>query len=161
MRGVANARKVFDEMPLKSLVLWTGMVTAYVKCGEVGKARALFDEMVERDVLCWNVKYGKAMEVLSLFRRILGEKMSHPDEVTYCFALIDMYGKCGSLGDARVVFDKLKNKDVIAYNSMITCYAMHGQCQEALQLFAKKLCSFLAICVGCIQHLQAFPLLEF
>ncbi|GKG39383.1 pentatricopeptide repeat-containing protein ELI1, chloroplastic, partial [Tanacetum coccineum] len=80
---VANARKVFDEMPEKSLVLWTGMVTAYVKCGEVGKARALFDEMV----LCWNVmiggyvKYGKAMEVLSLFRRILGEKMSHPDEV--------------------------------------------------------------------------------
>ncbi|GKC84731.1 pentatricopeptide repeat-containing protein ELI1, chloroplastic, partial [Tanacetum coccineum] len=51
-------------------------------------------------------------------------------------ALIDMYGKCGSLGDARVVFDKLKNKDVIAYNSMITCYAMHGQCQEALQLFS-------------------------
>ncbi|GJV89472.1 pentatricopeptide repeat-containing protein ELI1, chloroplastic [Tanacetum coccineum] len=135
---------MFDEMPEKSLVLWTGMVTAYVKCGEVGKARALFDEMV----LCWNVmiggyvKYGKAMEVLSLFRRILGEKMSHPDEVTLvtvlsaCTALIDMYGKCGSLEDARVVFDKLKNKDVIAYNSMITCYAMHGHCQEALQLFS-------------------------
>ncbi|GJT20621.1 hypothetical protein Tco_0890558 [Tanacetum coccineum] len=33
---------------------------------------------------------------------------------------LPLMGKCGSLGDARVVFDKLKNKDVIAYNSMIT-----------------------------------------
>lgn len=50
-------------------------------------------------------------------------------------ALVDMYSKCGSLKDARMVFDGMKFKDVVAWNSMIVGYAMHGFSREVLDLF--------------------------
>ncbi|KAL2453518.1 Pentatricopeptide repeat-containing protein ELI1 [Abeliophyllum distichum] len=50
-------------------------------------------------------------------------------------ALVDMYCKCGSLEDARMVFDGIKDKDSVAFNAMIVGYAIHGFSQEALELF--------------------------
>ncbi|XP_020254021.1 pentatricopeptide repeat-containing protein At4g22760-like [Asparagus officinalis] len=37
-----------------------------------------------------------------------------------------MYYKCGSLKDVCLVFDKMPEKDVVAWNSMIAGHAMHG-----------------------------------
>ena len=34
-------------------------------------------------------------------------------------ALVNMYSKCGSLGDARLVFDKMGKRDVISWNALI------------------------------------------
>lgn len=49
--------------------------------------------------------------------------------------LIDMYAKCGHLHAARKVFDRLLTLDVVTWSALITRYAQHGLCQEALQLF--------------------------
>ncbi|GER50274.1 pentatricopeptide repeat-containing protein [Striga asiatica] len=38
---------------LSSLVLSSSLVDAYAKCGELGFARRLFDEMTERDIVAW------------------------------------------------------------------------------------------------------------
>ena len=46
-----------------------------------------------------------------------------------------MYCKCGSLDNARKVFDVMAGKDVVAWNSMIIGYGIHGFGDEALQLF--------------------------
>ncbi|CAI0405685.1 unnamed protein product [Linum tenue] len=46
-----------------------------------------------------------------------------------------MYCKCGSLEEARLVFERITHKDVVAWNSMIVGYAMHGLSDVALQLF--------------------------
>lgn len=35
-------------------------------------------------------------------------------------ALVGMYEKCGEIADARRVFDSISNKDVVAWNAMIT-----------------------------------------
>ncbi|CAI9769630.1 unnamed protein product [Fraxinus pennsylvanica] len=49
--------------------------------------------------------------------------------------LVDMYCKCGSLEDARTMFDGNKDNDVVAFNSMIVGYASHEFSQEALELY--------------------------
>ena len=49
--------------------------------------------------------------------------------------LIHMYTKCGSLVDARKVFDKHLKKDVVSWNVMIGGYAQHGHIEEAFTLF--------------------------
>ncbi|KAJ7518498.1 hypothetical protein O6H91_21G071800 [Diphasiastrum complanatum] len=49
--------------------------------------------------------------------------------------LIGMYSKCGSLEDARRVFDKMNKRNVVSWNTIITGYAENGQGQEALKLF--------------------------
>ncbi|URE14662.1 Pentatricopeptide repeat-containing protein [Musa troglodytarum] len=49
--------------------------------------------------------------------------------------LLNMYTKCGSLKDGCAVFDKIADKDLISWNSMIAGYGMHGLCDEALGTF--------------------------
>ncbi|MED6132458.1 hypothetical protein PIB30_019254 [Stylosanthes scabra] len=49
--------------------------------------------------------------------------------------LIDMYCKRGGLEDAKKVFDRITGKDVVAWNSMIMGYAIHGFYEEAFRLF--------------------------
>lgn len=49
--------------------------------------------------------------------------------------LIQMYGKCGSLEDARVVFLKMPQQNVFSWSIMIGTYMQHGHSKEALQLY--------------------------
>ncbi|XP_057865085.2 pentatricopeptide repeat-containing protein At2g13600 [Cryptomeria japonica] len=49
--------------------------------------------------------------------------------------LIDMYAKCGSLLDARQVFDDTKEGDCFSWNAIIAAYRRHGYEQDALTLF--------------------------
>ena len=38
-------------------------------------------------------------------------------------ALVDMYAKCGSTGDARQVFDEMSQKNMVTWTAMIVGYA--------------------------------------
>ncbi|KAH9565179.1 hypothetical protein CY35_04G064300 [Sphagnum magellanicum] len=50
-------------------------------------------------------------------------------------SLIDMYGKHGSLGSARQVFEEMAEQDVVSWNVMIAGLAQHGCSKDALELF--------------------------
>ncbi|KAJ7972478.1 Pentatricopeptide repeat-containing protein [Quillaja saponaria] len=50
-------------------------------------------------------------------------------------ALISMYCKCGAIQDAFCMFQKMDNKNVVSWNSMIAGYAQHGLALEAINLF--------------------------
>eukprot|EP01018_Ginkgo_biloba_P011194 Gb_27460 [translate_table: standard] len=49
--------------------------------------------------------------------------------------LVNMYAKCGSLVDARWVFDQMPERNVFSWTVMIAAYARHGPAEEALSLF--------------------------
>ncbi|KAJ7003532.1 hypothetical protein NC653_008684 [Populus alba x Populus x berolinensis] len=50
-------------------------------------------------------------------------------------ALLTMYTKCGAMDLAREVFDKMPEKSVVSWNSMIIGYGMHGDGDKALEMF--------------------------
>ncbi|KAJ7250553.1 hypothetical protein O6H91_19G018800 [Diphasiastrum complanatum] len=50
-------------------------------------------------------------------------------------AIVTMYGKCGSLKDARKMFDKMLERNLVSWNAMIAAYTQHGYGKEALELF--------------------------
>ncbi|WOG81417.1 hypothetical protein DCAR_0100564 [Daucus carota subsp. sativus] len=178
---VGDARKVFDEMSERDVCSWNIMVSGYVKAGDLGGARGLFDEMPERDYFSWNamvsgyVRYDQAGEGLKLFRVMekngdLGSskfvvssalsacsaarclrsgKEIHghivrtgldSDEVVWS-SLSDMYGKCGSIDDARHIFDKSLNRDVVSWTAMIDRYFEDGRKEEGFKLFMELLSS--------------------
>ncbi|VFQ84502.1 unnamed protein product [Cuscuta campestris] len=60
-------------------------------------------------------------------------KLSFPDKNGTLGAL----SKPGSVDDARAVFDQMPEKDVFAWNAMISAYAEAGRLDEARQLFDK------------------------
>ncbi|XP_059075507.1 putative pentatricopeptide repeat-containing protein At3g13770, mitochondrial [Cryptomeria japonica] len=67
---IENARKVFDKMPKRNLVLWTAIVAGYAKIGDVDQAMELFETMPERNVYSWSVMvtaYAQAMHRIGSF----------------------------------------------------------------------------------------------
>ena len=49
-------------------------------------------------------------------------------------ALIDMYEKCGNLSDACQVFEKMPQRDVISWTSMIRVYSQNGLSNDMMFL---------------------------
>nr|XP_043626545.1 pentatricopeptide repeat-containing protein ELI1, chloroplastic [Erigeron canadensis] len=145
---IVQARALFDGMVDRDVVCWNVMIGGYVKFGKPNDGLTLFREMLRMKMkpnevtlvsvlsACGQLGVLESGKWVHSYMENNGMKMN----VHLGTALIDMYSKCGSLEDARVIFDKLENKDVVAYNSMISGYAMHGFCQEALLLFS-NLCS--------------------
>ncbi|CAK7339248.1 unnamed protein product [Dovyalis caffra] len=58
-------------------------------------------------------------------------------DVCVANALVDMYGKCGCVGYARRVFDRMVKRDVVSWTSMISGYCNVGKIEEALVLFER------------------------
>lgn len=50
-------------------------------------------------------------------------------------SLLGLYGKLGSLGDARKVFDAMPVRDVVSWSSIISCSVENGEASEGLDLF--------------------------
>lgn len=76
----------------------TPLVTMYAKCGELQKAKKLFLELQQRDLVSWSAliastaQYGEPEEALSLFRDMQNEKLK-PTKVT----LLSVLPVCGEL----------------------------------------------------------------
>nr|GFB44971.1 hypothetical protein [Tanacetum cinerariifolium] len=56
-----------------------------------------------------------------------------------CNSLISMYSRCGDIEAAARVFDKMKERNVISWTSVITGYAKHGLAKSALEKFDQML----------------------
>lgn len=54
-------------------------------------------------------------------------------------ALIDMYSKCGELGDARTLFDDIPKRNVVSWTSMIAGYIQNDNAHQALSGFKQFL----------------------
>lgn len=55
--------------------------------------------------------------------------------VSLCNALMTMYSKCGSINESELLFEYLKNRDIVSWNTIIAAYSQHGRYLKVLSLF--------------------------
>ncbi|XP_019095501.1 PREDICTED: pentatricopeptide repeat-containing protein At5g59600 [Camelina sativa] len=139
---VADARKVFDEIPKRDISGWVVMIGACARNGFYQEALDLFREMnteglkldafivpsllkASRNVL--DQEFGKMIHCLVL-------KCSFESDAFIVSSLIDMYSKYGEVDNARKVFDDLGEQDLVVFNAMISGYANNSQSDKALNL---------------------------
>ncbi|OEL31297.1 Pentatricopeptide repeat-containing protein [Dichanthelium oligosanthes] len=85
---VDDARKLFDEMPVKDVHMWTTIVCACAEDGQLATARQLFDQMPEMNIFSWNalikgyVCHQKPVEALNMFQHLMREGLQ-PDQFTF------------------------------------------------------------------------------
>ncbi|GLU09517.1 hypothetical protein SLE2022_263750 [Rubroshorea leprosula] len=131
-----------QKLPL-SLRLSTGLIDMYAKCGNLDMAKKVFDEMPERDVICWNAMIsgmavqGDGERALELFREM--EKAGvRPDDITF----IVIFTACCYSG---VVFEGIKMLDKMCnvyniepksehYGCMVDLLSRGGHLEEAVQV---------------------------
>ncbi|KAJ1278012.1 hypothetical protein BS78_04G047600 [Paspalum vaginatum] len=143
--SVVTARRVFEEMPVKDVVAWTGVISGYVDSGMYLKAAEVFQEMRGADDPVWPneatvVSVASACAGLGSleYAKVLHsyvEKVGLEGELIVRNALVDMYGKCGSIESARGLFCLMREKDLHSWTSMISGLASHGHGEEAVALF--------------------------
>ncbi|XP_010527947.1 PREDICTED: pentatricopeptide repeat-containing protein At2g03380, mitochondrial isoform X2 [Tarenaya hassleriana] len=139
---IRDARLVFDEHSSADFVLWTAMIVGYTHHGCANEALSLFKEMQSAGIMpscvtvagvlsgCGqldNLEMGRSVHSLSL-------KLGLWDH-TVANTLVNMYGKCHQNRDSFYAFEMETDKDVVAWNSIISGFSQNGSAQEALLLF--------------------------
>uniref|UniRef100_A0A0A9H8S5 DYW domain-containing protein n=1 Tax=Arundo donax TaxID=35708 RepID=A0A0A9H8S5_ARUDO len=142
---VDDAREVFDGMPERNLISWNAMVSGYVKAGRFLDALEVFDEMRAQGV------DGNGSVAASAVVACTGAGALAPGREVHRWversgiemdeklatAVVDMYCKCGSVDEARRVFEALPAKGLTSWNCMIGGFAVHGRCGDAVELFGR------------------------
>lgn len=140
---IEDSLELFEKSLNRNDVSWNTMIVGYVNCGDAEKALSLFLEMLENRVQATEVTYSgvlcasASLTALELGTQIhsLTFKTNYAENTVVHNALIDMYSKCGRIGDARLVFDMMNERDEVSWNTMISGYSMHGLGMEALKIF--------------------------
>ncbi|XP_027162690.1 pentatricopeptide repeat-containing protein At2g33760 [Coffea eugenioides] len=143
IRELKFARKMFDEMPQKSIVSWNSMISGYEQNGFADEAIMLFAKMRELGVQFDSATLVSVLSAcadtgaLELGSWVHDYVKSSPIslDVVLGTALINMYAKCGNVRKARGVFDLMDEPNVMAWTAMISGYGMHGFGKEAIDLF--------------------------
>ncbi|KNA14550.1 hypothetical protein SOVF_106540 [Spinacia oleracea] len=143
---MGNAILLFDEMPERDVPSWNSIIAGCNQNGLFPEAIYYLRRMLgsfglqlrpnEVTLACALSACGQT-GMLQLGRETHGyiHRKGIGCDSYMLNALIDMYGKCGCLNEARRVFDSTLDKSLTSWNSMINCYALHGQSRNALDVF--------------------------
>ena len=160
-----HARAVFDQMPERTACSWNIMISAYVSHGQTEKAQLLFHQMHE------GVNEVTVITILNSCENeseLLNGRYVHSCAIAYGFesdlvigtVLMNMYGRCKSMDDALRVFNKLQERDVVAWNSMIGLQVHLRLLVDAFCTYEKmKEEGFLPDCVTFLSLLEASSVL--
>ncbi|RVW79254.1 Pentatricopeptide repeat-containing protein [Vitis vinifera] len=148
MGRLEDARRLFDEMPERNVVCWNAMIAGYAQnekysdAIEVFRMMQQFGGVVPNDVTLVSVLPACAhLGALDLGKWIDGF-ISRRGMALGLFlgnALADMYAKCGCITEARRVFNKMEERDVISWSIIICGLAMYGHADEAFGCFYEML----------------------
>jgi len=141
--SLMDASKVFEEMPERDVFSWTVIIAAYARNGFSREALDLFYQMQQTgvrpdqftipSVLPACAHLAALQQGMEIHEKII--RSGFQSDVVVGNALVDMYAKCRCLEDARSVFDKMPERNVVSWTAMIAGYAQNGHSEEALEFF--------------------------
>ncbi|KAJ4973357.1 hypothetical protein NE237_006531 [Protea cynaroides] len=136
------ARRVFDQMQEETVVSWNTMINGYLRNGLAEEALAIFDWMMHVDEKPDHATLVSVLPACALLKDLQRGRRVHDlleekglgNYIPVRNSLVDMYAKCGSLDEARLVFDEMSERDVVSWTAMIVGYLLNGDAISALAL---------------------------
>ncbi|KAI5679338.1 hypothetical protein M9H77_10288 [Catharanthus roseus] len=151
---IQSAISLFEQMPEteRDTPFWNSIIAGFTQNGLFAEAISFFRRMVCEEgwgkgnrpnqvtAVCTLSACGQSGMLLlgkSIHSFLYKNDLAMSSFVAN--ALIDMYGKCGSLTEARRVFYRTIKVNLTSWNAMINCYALHGKSRNAISIFEEML----------------------
>lgn len=140
---IDDAVVLFNSLVTHDVIAWTAMIGAYAQHGHGNEALELFAKMLQSNAQPNNITFTCIFDTCAALSNLAEGKLIHAHVVEMELALdcdlgtalVSMYGKCGSVDEAYMIFLSLNSKDVVSWNVMLAAYAQHGHGKLALQLY--------------------------
>ncbi|XP_058081466.1 pentatricopeptide repeat-containing protein At5g65570 [Magnolia sinica] len=140
---VDDSLKVFHRLVDPNLMSWTAVIVGLVQNGREESALLMLRQMIRNSINPNAFTLSTALRACSSLAMFEQGKQMHArimktglDRDKFAgAALVDMYGRCGSVEMARSAFSSLVELDLVSINSMIHAYAQNGYGHEAVRLF--------------------------
>ncbi|KAJ0040984.1 hypothetical protein Pint_27372 [Pistacia integerrima] len=144
---VDDASRIFGLMPQRDQCSWNSMISGFAQHDRFDEALEYFVKMHRENFVLNEYSFGSALSAcaglmdLKMGTQIHGllEKSRYSSDIYMGSALVDMYGKCGRVGCAQLVFDGMRERNMVSWNSLITCYEQNGPASEALEIFVRMM----------------------
>ncbi|GKV41601.1 hypothetical protein SLEP1_g49108 [Rubroshorea leprosula] len=148
---LGNSTLLLREITGGNTIAQCAMMSSYIQNGYFKEAIEFFQKMQPAghkprpEILSNVLNACTHLGILQFGREIHGYSLrnsfySH-EEDNACLetSILNMYIRCGSISSARLCFDRMLVKDVVAWTSMIEGYATHGFGLDALELFCQMI----------------------
>lgn len=142
--NLCYAHQLFDLIPnCQNGFLWTSLIRKLLFHAHFHHCISTYARMHQNGVSPSGFTFSSVLNACGRVPAIFEGKQVHARMVqSGCSgnkivqtALLDMYAKFGCVFDARYVFDRMDDKDVVAWTAMICGYAKVGMMVEAQWLF--------------------------
>ncbi|KAF3519479.1 hypothetical protein DY000_02063637 [Brassica cretica] len=149
--SIEDAQKVFDESSSSNVYSWNALLRGTVISGKrrYKDVVSTFTEMREQGVDL------NVYSLSNLFKSFAGASALRQGLKTHALAVknglfssdflktsvVDMYFKCGKVGLAPRLFDRLEQRNVKAWTAMIDCYVETGDLKAGIEVFRSMLLS--------------------
>ncbi|KAL3498857.1 hypothetical protein ACH5RR_041589 [Cinchona calisaya] len=134
--------QIFDKIRERNVVIFNVMIRSYVNNQLYHDAFFLFKSMNSSNTSPDYYTFPCVLKAcsasadlrvgLQVHAQVL--KMNLDANLYVGNGLIAMYGKCGSLRDARSILDEMPRRNVVSWNSMVAVYAQNGGFNDALEV---------------------------
>ncbi|KAD2393873.1 hypothetical protein E3N88_40850 [Mikania micrantha] len=137
------ASSLFGRVVEQNVFSWAAIIGLHCRMGFHENALLGFCEMVENGFEADNfvvpnvLKACGGLLLVGFGKGVHGYvvKMGFEECVFVASSLVDMYGKCGALEDARKVFEKMPERNVVTWNTIMSSYSQNGMYEEAIRVF--------------------------
>ncbi|CAH1439303.1 unnamed protein product [Lactuca virosa] len=135
--------KLFEEMPDKDLISWNTIISGYIQEGVHLDALKVFVKMLQRQRPVNHVTFSSALSACSSHKFLAEARILHALVFTSGFhgnlivgnALVTMYGKQKMMWQAEKVFERMPEKDLVTWNTLIGGYTECEQPNQTIKAF--------------------------
>ncbi|MCO5586647.1 hypothetical protein L7F22_040588 [Adiantum nelumboides] len=143
--SLSDAENAFKKSFVKNVTTWNTIISISVQSGQPKRALCYFKQMMVDGMLPNMSIYASLLTACALLAALAEGRRIHelllmdgiePD-VVLGTALINFYGKCGHAEDAQRIFERMSQRNVAAWNSIVATFCQIGDIDKARTLFSQ------------------------
>ncbi|EOY33313.1 hypothetical protein QUC31_019009 [Theobroma cacao] len=142
----SNPNHQISLKPLDHIVSWTSSISRHCRAGQISEAASEFTRMRLSEVEPNHITFVTLLSGCADFplkSGVLGVLIHgyvcklglDKENVMVGTALVEMYAKCGHVKVAKLVFDVMRVKNLVSWNTMVDGYMRNGEYEKAVEIF--------------------------